>query len=36
MGEYVVTNGGYSRAAQEYAQGLKIELINGIELVIIG
>jgi len=32
-GGYIITTGGFSKAAQEYARGLDIDLVNGIELV---
>ena len=32
-GGYIITTGGFSRAAQEYAEGLNIQLIDGVMLV---
>lgn len=33
IGGYLVTTGGFSRAAEEYAEGLNIQLIDGVKLV---
>ena len=32
-GGYLITTGGFSRAAQDYAEGLNIQLIDGVMLV---
>ncbi|MGN1386530.1 MAG: restriction endonuclease [Bacillus sp. (in: firmicutes)] len=32
-GGYLVTTGGFTRAAEEYAEGLNIQLIDGVKLV---
>ncbi|MBD3108156.1 restriction endonuclease [Bacillus sp. AGMB 02131] len=32
-GGYLVTTGGFTRAAKEYAEGLNIQLIDGVKLV---